>query len=394
VKKQHDPLTRRNDGITELASQIEAEISGGSREALQQLLAKLAASDDDSEEAEGYRRDEFDEAPYPGRIVGPDDGKVSEESDGFDEPGPYWWRRTAGRRAAPLEAEGGLHTRNQRGQIGETWWSRRFLEAVESALVGSRLARGRAYARRGQVVELDIAAGLISARVQGSRPTPYKVRVAMPAVRDDEWERIFVSLASQASYCASLLAGELPHEVESVFAEAGVTMLPSPTSRLTTGCTCPDWANPCKHVAAVCYLVAERFDLDPFAVLAWRGQDRAAALRRLRELRGVTTHELPEVEPPPAMPLPPLSECLASFWQAGPALASVHVRPRASESAGAVLRQWPRGLLEVGGKDLGELLGDAYKEMAASAQRRALSSAKGDSPEQFDQPIARNFRYP
>jgi hypothetical protein len=75
VKKQHDPLTRRNDGITELASQIEAEISGGSREALQQLLAKLAASDDDSEEAEGYRRDEFDEAPYPGRIVGPDDGR-------------------------------------------------------------------------------------------------------------------------------------------------------------------------------------------------------------------------------------------------------------------------------------------------------------------------------
>jgi uncharacterized Zn finger protein len=376
VKKRHGPLTGRNDGIRELASQIEAELSGGSREALQQLLAKLAAPDDDfeEEEAERYRSGEFDEAPYPGRILGPYDCEGSEEPDDFGEPGPYWWRRTPGRRAAPLEAEGGLHTRNQRGRIGETWWSRRFLEAVESALVGGRLARGRAYARRGQVLELDVATGLISARVHGSRPTPYKVRVAMPVVRDEEWERIFVSLASQASYCASMLAGELPHEVEDVFAEAGVTMLPSPTSRLTTGCNCPDWANPCKHVAAVCYLVAERFDLDPFAVLAWRGRDRAATLRRLRELRGGTTAELPDVEPPPAMPLPPLSECLASFWQAGPALASVDLFPAVSESAGAVLRQLPRGLLEVRAKDVGEVLGDAYKEMAAFAQQRALSS--------------------
>ena len=168
----------------------------------------------------GYRSDEFDEAPYPGRILGPDDGDGSKEAEGLDEPGPYWWRRTTGRRAAPLEAEGGLHTRNRRGQIGETWWSRRFLEAVESALLGGRLARGRAYARRGQVFALDIATGLISASVQGSRPTPYKVRVAMPVVRDEEWERIFVSLASRASYCASMLAGELPHEVEDVFSRS------------------------------------------------------------------------------------------------------------------------------------------------------------------------------
>jgi uncharacterized Zn finger protein len=362
--------------MRELASQIEAELSGGTRKALQQLLAKLAAADDDfgEEEAESYGSDEFDEAAYPGRNLGPFNGEGSEEPDDVDEPGPYWWRRTPGRRAAPLEPEGGLHTRHQRGQIGETWWSRRFLEAVESALVGGRWVRGRAYARRGQVFELDIANGLISARVQGSRPTPYKVRVAMPVVRDEEWDRILVSLASQASYCASMLAGELPHEVEDVFAEAGVTMLPSPTSRLTTGCTCPDWANPCKHVAAVCYLVAERFDLDPFAVLAWRGRDRAAVLQRLRELRGGTTTELPDVEPPPAIPVPPLPELLASFWEAGPALASVALRPAVSESAGAVLRQLPRGVLEVQAKDVGEVLRHAYKEMAAVAQQRALSS--------------------
>ena len=210
--------------------------------------------------------------------------------------------------------------------------------------------------------------------MQGSRPNPYEVRVAMPVVRDEQWERILASLASQASYSASMLAGELPHELEGVFAEADVPLLPSPTSRLSTGCTCPDWANPCKHVAAVCYLAAEQFDLDPFAVLAWRGRDRDAALRRLRQLRAGATSEPSDIERPPIMPVPPLSECLASFWKAGPALASVHLRPAASDTAGAVLRQLPRGLLEVRGKDVGEGLTDAYKEMAAAAQRRALSS--------------------
>lgn len=351
MKKAHNARKLRDDTISELAAQIEAELSDGSREELRHLLAMLTTADDGFE-AEDYYAEDFDD----------------EEPDDFDEPAPYGWPST------PVRPAAGLRARKQRGQIGDTWWSQRFLDAVESTLVGGRLARGRSYARRGQVVRLEIAPGLISAAVQGSRPAPYRVRVAMPVVRDEAWESIFVSLASQASYCASMLAGELPHEVEGVFAEAGVSMLPSPTSRLSTDCTCPDWANPCKHVAAVCYLVAEQFDLDPFNVLAWRGRDRAAALRRLRELRGGATTEPADVEPPPAGPRPALSELLGSFWEGGPALASVQLRPVASETAGAVLRQLPRGLLEVRGKDVADLLGEAYKEMATAAQHRALRS--------------------
>ena len=149
MKKRHEPLTGRNDGIRELASRIEAELSGGSRETLRQLLARLAAVEDDCEEEleEGYGSndlDDLDEASYPVLFVGLYDEDSSQEAGDLDEPGPYWWRRKQGRPAALLEAEGGLHTWNRRGQIGETWWSRRFLEAVESALVGGRLARGRA----------------------------------------------------------------------------------------------------------------------------------------------------------------------------------------------------------------------------------------------------------
>ena len=85
--------------------------------------------------------------------------------------------------AGPLPVEGGLVATSQRGPIGESWWSQRFLAAVDTALVGGRSSRGRTYARRGQVIDLWVEPGLISARVQGTRRTPYSVRIAMP------WQR-------------------------------------------------------------------------------------------------------------------------------------------------------------------------------------------------------------
>jgi uncharacterized Zn finger protein len=198
----------------------------------------------------------------------------------------------------------------------------------------------------------------------------------MPVADDDEWERIVVALAEQAGYAASMLAGELPHETELVFAEAGVALFPSPTSRLSSDCTCPDWVNPCKHVAAACYLAAEAFDQDPFLLLAWRGRDRDSVLSRLRELRGGMVDRRP---PSPAVrsgTAPPLADCVLGFFKAGPELASVRVRPQASTVPSAVLRQLPRDLIQVRGRDLGEVLEPAYDELATAAEHRALGSAR------------------
>ncbi len=352
------PRRGAGDDVSDLVAEIEAELSSGSRAKLQRLLAQLVPGDDEDEDLGDDFEDDID------------DGDDLDDED--DEPGPGWWRYH-GTPAAPIPVKGGLAAKSRRGAIGETWWSKRFLAAVETALVGGRSTRGRSYARRGQVFDLRLEPGLISARVQGTRRTPYNVRVAMPAAHADQWDRILASLASQAVYSASMLAGEMPHEIEEVFAAAGVTLFPSPSSRLSTDCSCPDWANPCKHVAAVCYLVAEHFDRDPFALLAWRGREREDILRRLRELRGAGPVGPLDAEPPPPLSAPPLLECLLGFWKAGPELASVHVRPEASEMAGAVLRQMPRGILEVRGRDLGEVLTTAYKEMAAAAQHRALA---------------------
>jgi uncharacterized Zn finger protein len=342
---------------------------------LRRLVAQAIVDDvEDDVEDDGEEQDEDDFTDY----VGDEADEGDDPDDDYGEDGDWWPRRSWERfsPAKPIRVEGGLSTRSRRGVIGETWWSQRFLAAVESVMAGGRSTRGRTYARQGQVVEMTVGSGLIEARVQGTRRTPYKVQIAMQAADDSEWDRVVVALAGQAGYAARLLAGELPHEVEDVFAAEGVALFPSRTSRLSTDCTCPDWANPCKHVAAVCYLAAEGFDSDPFLLLAWRGWDREAVLDRLRQLRG-GGGAAPEPLPGPSDAFPPLTDCLLGFWKGGPELAAVRIRPEASEMPGAVLRHLPRGLLELRGRDVTELLEPAYADLAAAAERRAFGAGDG-----------------
>ncbi|MEU3454196.1 SWIM zinc finger family protein [Micromonospora sp. NPDC006766] len=193
----------------------------------------------------------------------------------------------------PRRVEGGLRARSTRGAIGRSWWSRRFLEVLESFALGTRLTRGKAYARRGQVLRLDVAPGLVTASVQGSRPKPYPVRIGLAAYPDEVWQRIEADLAGQAFFSARLLAGDLPAELEEVFAAAGAPLFPADVVELTQRCGCPDFAVPCKHLAASFYLLAEAFDADPFQLLHWRGRSRAELLARLRTLRGATPTEAP-----------------------------------------------------------------------------------------------------
>ncbi|HXW82107.1 MAG TPA: SWIM zinc finger family protein [Acidimicrobiales bacterium] len=362
---------KEKEDLSELVSRIEAELSGGSRDTLRRLLAQLAPAqgEDDGEYGDAEFGEDGPEGGRGGR-GGRGGGPYGPwDDDDEEEPDPYWWRQRAATPNTPVPVEGGLLARSQRGPIGETWWSQRFLAAVETAMVGGRSTRGRAYARKGQVVELRVEPAVISAVVQGTRPAPYNVSIAMPTADRGQWERILASLASQAMYSATMLAGELPHEIEEVFSAVGVPLFPSPSSRFSTSCTCPDWANPCKHVAAVCYLVAEQFDRDPFALLAWRGRERDEILRRLRELRGAKVASPPHPSAPARAPSPPLSECLSGFWRAGPELASVQIRLSVVEAAGAVLCQLPES------EEIRELLGPVYKEMAAAAQKRALGTA-------------------
>ncbi|MFI7608979.1 SWIM zinc finger family protein [Micromonospora sp. NPDC049366] len=189
----------------------------------------------------------------------------------------------------PRRVDGGLRARSTRGAIGRSWWSRRFLEVLESFALGTRLTRGRSYARAGQVLSLTIAPGAVTAVVQGSRPRPYDVHIGLTAFPAATWQRIEAELAAQAFFSARLLAGDLPAELEDLFAGAGTPLFPAGVDELTQRCSCPDFAVPCKHLAATFYLLAEAFDADPFELLHWRGRDRADLLDRLRALRAEAT---------------------------------------------------------------------------------------------------------
>ncbi len=179
----------------------------------------------------------------------------------------------------------GIKARSQRGRIGEHWWSQRFIAVLESFDMGARLARGRRYARLGQVVTMTIARGRVDATVQGSRPKPYKVSISVATLPEPDWARVVAAMASRAVFLARLLGGEMPDEIEEAFVESSVSLFPTRSSHLRTTCSCPDSANPCKHIAAVLFLMAEEFDDDPFLILAWRGMERDDLLARLRALR-------------------------------------------------------------------------------------------------------------
>ncbi len=189
------------------------------------------------------------------------------------------WRRYPA--SVPLPAKGGIATSKQRGQMAATWWSRRFVAVLESYGLGARMQRGRRYARSGQVLALQVGSASIAAQVQGSRATPYLVTVTVSAPSDGQWVRIIEAMKAKVGFAARLVDGELPTDLEDVFASCGVSLFPAKWEDLKATCSCPDWENPCKHIAAVLYVFADRLDEDPWLVLELRGRPRDTLLETL-----------------------------------------------------------------------------------------------------------------
>jgi len=226
-----------------------------------------------------------------------------------------------------------------RTRFGLTWWGRRWIEALEAlgAVYANRLPRGRTYARKGTVQDLVIDAGVVTARVQGSRARPYRVQLQLPAFDDATWEAITTALASRVRLSAELLDATMPEDIDDVLAECGVSLFPT-ARELTTRCSCPDVANPCKHVAAVHYVLAQTFDADPFLLTTLRGRDRDALLAGLRAQRAGTDLLERTVEST-ADPIPVEALRARDLYGAAGSLADIAVRPRRPDDPGAVLRR-------------------------------------------------------
>jgi uncharacterized Zn finger protein len=282
--------------------------------------------------------------------------------------------------AGPIAVEGGIKAKSKRGAIGEQWWSRRFIAVLDSYGMSSRLQRGRSYARKGQVVEFALAPGEVTARVQGSRPAPYRVSLGVRPLTAGQWQSVEMRLAGQALFRARLLAGEMPAEIEEVFASCGTPLFPSSSRDLTMNCNCPDWGVPCKHLAAVCYVLAEAFDADPFAMLAWRGKGRDELLAALRGKTSPAAGASAGARPAPGggssparaalsdVTGEPLTESLADFWSPGLSQARLRALPSSPPTPpDLLLRIADPPDLQVRGTSLHEILAPAYAQLAESA---------------------------
>jgi uncharacterized Zn finger protein len=190
------------------------------------------------------------------------------------------WYPTAAKRPPPAR---GIKMK----KAGTTWWGQRWIEALESLLQGDsgRLARGRTYARAGRTHDLVVKAGKVTAKVTGSRPTPYKITIELGQLSDSAWKKAILCMAEKAQFAAELLAGEMPREIDEAFRSAGASLFPKQRADLVTSCSCPDWGDPCKHVAATHYVLGEALDRDPFLLFELRGRTKAEVLTALRSAR-------------------------------------------------------------------------------------------------------------
>ncbi|MHB9075270.1 MAG: SWIM zinc finger family protein [Desulfobaccales bacterium] len=224
-----------------------------------------------------------------------------------------WWRYYTPKPAR--EVKGGIKAQSRRGNFATSWWGLRWIKVLESFDIGERLNRGRTYARKGQVMDIEIEKGAVRAAVQGSRSRPYEVEVRFRPLSRAQWHQVSKALADRFISLAKLLAGEMPEDIEEVFKSTELSLFPHQLRDLETDCSCPDWSNPCKHTAAVFYLLAEEFDRDPFLLFKLRGLTR----EELFELLGygpATTTVIPGPDrnkvSEPVPEEPPLEP--ASFW--------------------------------------------------------------------------------
>jgi uncharacterized Zn finger protein len=197
-------------------------------------------------------------------------------------------RRRRPRRSAPAlpPPEHGIRVQ----QIGGTWWGERWVSALMrfGSQYVARLARGTTYAKQGRVHDLKVAKNVVTAHVTGSRPDPYRVTLALRPLSTGTWAQAIEAMAGKARFAAELLAGQMPREIDEAFAAARTSLFPLRRQDLKTRCSCPDAANPCKHIAALHLVLAEAFDRDPFLLFELRGRSKDAVLSALRELRSGT----------------------------------------------------------------------------------------------------------
>lgn len=176
-------------------------------------------------------------------------------------------------------------------QAIRTWWGQRFIAALECFTDAARLARGRSYAGSDRIKSWKLKKGEVSARIRGNanpyygiyqEPT-YDTAISLSPIRDTDWGLLVRHLGSRAAFISRLLLNEMPENIEKPFELLDLHLLPHGAKDFKTRCSCPDYQNPCKHVAGLCYLLSAQLDQDPFLLFELRGLPRESLFEQLRQ---------------------------------------------------------------------------------------------------------------
>lgn len=268
-------------------------------------------------------------------------------------------------------------------QASREWWSQRWLELLDSYRFKKRLERARNYARQGNILSIKFENAKVLADVQGSEPEPYNVSLSLDSFSDEEWGFIVETMSQRAIFAAKLLAGEMPQNIEEVFTANGLSLFPFTLSEVHSKCSCPDKANPCKHIGAIYYQLADRFSEDPFVLFQLRGRTKETIIGDLRKLRSVdvadTEAETLEVEE--SINKQKNSLILDNFWQYNQPLESslVVIAPSTGETVLDVLGSIPlakedENLANINSTDIVmKYLNSLYKDASQKAFLAAMN---------------------
>jgi len=277
--------------------------------------------------------------------------------------------RAFGRRVSPRRVRNGLKLRAAGEPEPATWVSSRLLGLLGALVPEAARREGLDYAWRGQTIRLQIGEGRVEALVQGRAAAAYRILWDLGCLTEEQGERILQAMAEEAIYAAKLLAGELPQAVEGLFESLGLHLVP-PAGEVRVKCEC-SVGGPCKHVAAVGYLLAERLEDDPLGIFVLRGMPevlKRLASARLKRTQGVAAAHADQLLEASADRPPPLEQTLHAFWRPGPELGRIRQMPPPRHAPHALLRRLGPSPLK-GKFPLVGLLASIYDTVARSAIR-------------------------
>ena len=272
-------------------------------------------------------------------------------------------------------------------QASREWWAQRWLDLLDSYRFKKRLERARNYARQGNVLSIEFKDSKVLAKVQGTEAEPYQVSLSLDPFSDEQWGYVIETMSQRAIFAAKLLSGEMPQNIEDAFTANGLSLFPFTLSDIHSKCSCPDKANPCKHIGAIYYQLGDRFSEDPFVLFQLRGRTKDQAIAALRDLRSAI--EAPETETPVNVSSAEGSKKsnlvlveIAQFWQYNEPLEPTLVviaPPPSSDTVLDVLGPIPLPLDATGAKadsePIMQYLDTVYKQVSQQAVLAAMNLA-------------------